>query len=49
METIVYQKLKSILQGTTSEIKITNNDGTSKVTIGFDDPAQFGNGDGYTS
>ena len=43
----LYDAIKAMLKGTTDEIKLTSDDTNSTITIGFDDPAHFGNGDGY--
>ena len=43
----LYDAIKAMLKGTTDEIKLTTDDTNSTITIGFDDPAHFGNGDGY--
>jgi len=44
----IYAAVKTAIVGTTGEISVTPNDSTKKLTIGFDDPVYFGNGEDYS-
>ena len=44
----IYAAVKTAIVGTTGEIAVTPNDSTKKLTIGFDDPVYFGNGEDYS-